>query len=89
MDAKEKKTIAKLKVLLGRQCCGDPCDLVKAAKTALKRENLGKLVYRRAENSKGELFYVSKAKEAIKIAEMELVEEQLQNLDDPGAFEIR
>lgn len=71
----EKCTIAKLKVLLCRQCCGAPCDLVKAAKTALKRENLGKLVYRRA-NSKGELFYVSKAKEAIKIAEMELLEER-------------
>ncbi len=62
MDAKEKKTIVKLKILLSRQCCGDPCDLVKAAKTALKRENLGKLVYRKADNSMSELFYVSKSK---------------------------
>jgi hypothetical protein len=89
MDPKEKKTVVKLKVLLSRQCCGDPCDLIKAAKKALKRENLGKLVYRRTENSKGELFYISKAKDAFKIAEMELVEKQLQDLNDPGAFEIR
>jgi hypothetical protein len=88
MDAKEKKAIVKFKTILGHNCCGDPIDIINGAKASLKRERLGKLVFRRNSNSKGELFYVSGAKEAVKIADLELMEEQLQRLREPGVFEI-
>lgn len=89
MDAKEKKEVVKFKTILCHNCCGDPCDIIGAAKTSLKRESLGKLVYRRNSDSKGELFYVSLEKKGVKIADLELTEEQLQRLSEPGAFEIK
>jgi hypothetical protein len=89
MDAKEKKAVIKFKTLLGHNCCGDPIDIINGAKASLKRERLGKLVFRRNSNSKGELFYVSMARETVKIMELELTEEHLQMLREPGAFEIR
>ncbi len=88
MDVKEKKLVAKAKALLGHNCCGDPCDIIGGIKTSLKKEALGKLVYRGGSGAKGELFYVSNSKAAAKIGDLELREEQLQMLIEPGVFEV-
>lgn len=88
MDADEKKTVAKFKALLNHNCCGDSYDILSRVKASLRKENLGKLVYQRKADSKGELFYLSRAKEVVKIAELELNAEQLQSLRLPEAFEI-
>jgi len=89
MDAKEKKAVVKFKTILDHNCCGDPCDIIGGVKASLTREGLGKLVFRRNSNSKGELFYVSRTKGSVKIAELELTEAQLERLREPGVFEIR
>jgi hypothetical protein len=88
MDVKEKKLVAKAKTLLDHNCCGDPCDVIGGIKASLKKESLGKLVYKINSGSKGELFYVSKTRTAVKIGDLEFTEEQLQRLKEPGVFVI-
>lgn len=89
MEGRERKLVAKAKALLGHNCCGDICDIVGGIKASLKRENFGKLIYRKNTGSRGEIFYVSKAGAAAKIGELELAEEQLQRLIEPEIFEVR
>ncbi len=88
MDAREKKLVAKAKTLLGHNCCGDPGDILGGVKASLRREGLGKLVFKVNSGSKGELFYVSKARDAVRIGELELTEEQLRGLMEPGVFVV-
>ena len=88
MDARERKLVAKARAFITHNCCGDPCDIIGGIKASVKREELGKLVYRKSPGSKDELFYVSKARAAAKLGELELTEEQLQRLIEPKIFEV-
>ncbi len=74
MDMEEKKIVARLRVLLGR-CCGDTGDVITYAQGMLHRKNLGSLSY-----IPGELRYISRAGESVKIAEIRLTDDELKKL---------
>lgn len=75
MDAEEKKVVARLRVLLGR-CCGDTGDVITYAQGLLHRKNLGRLGY-----IPGELRYISRAGESVKIAEIRLTDADLRKIE--------
>lgn len=80
MDMEEKKAVNKLRVLLTR-CCGDTSNTLDYAAAMLLKKNLGRLSY-----IPGELRYISKSGETVKIADINLTEEELRKLEKPGSL---
>lgn len=66
MKSEERRAVNKLKVLFNG-CCGNPKKVLEYTANMLERENLGRLSY-----TSGEVIYISKCGESVKVAEINL-----------------